>query len=107
MDVSLPGLPAGVNMAKVHRSPLAVLLLAAACYVLSFAPGFVAPTEVAHTAAEAVVGAAATGLAPLNEASSMLTADLSPLENPNITFVVLLSMFSMSIALVVWGRNGF
>ncbi|CAE7744251.1 unnamed protein product [Symbiodinium necroappetens] len=98
---------AEVNMAKVHRSPLAVLLLAAACYVLSFAPGFVAPTEVTHTAAEAVVGAAATGLAPLNEASSMLTADLSPLENPNITFVVLLSMFSMSIALVVWGRNGF
>ncbi|CAE7352908.1 unnamed protein product [Symbiodinium natans] len=93
-------------MAKMHRSPLAVLLLAAACYVLSLVPGFVAPAEVthaAHASAEAVVA----GIAPLNEASSVLTADLSPLENPNITFVVLLSMFSMSIALVVWGRNGF
>ena len=94
-------------MTKMHRSPLAVLLLAAACYILSLVPGFVAPAEVVRASAEAVTGAAAASVAPLNEASSVLTADLSPLENPNITFVVLLSMFSMSIALVVWGRNGF
>ena len=94
-------------MASARRSPLAVLLcVAASCYILcSLSLGFVAPVEVAR-GVEAVASTA--GAAPLESLqSSMLMADPSPLENPNISFVVLLSMFSMSIALVVWGRNGF
>ena len=74
-------------MAKMHRSPLAVLLLAAACYVLSLVPGFVAPAEVthaAHASAEAVVA----GIAPLNEASSVLTADLSLVLSLEEAFVI-------------------
>ena len=95
------------DMAAARRSPLAVLLcVAASCYILcSLSLGFVAPVEVAR-GVEAVASTA--GTAPLESLqSSVLMADLSPLENPNISFVVLLSMFSMSIALVVWGRNGF
>ena len=95
------------DMAAARRSPLAVLLcVAASCYILcSLSLGFVAPVEVAR-GVEAVASTA--GAAPLESLqSSVLMADLSPLENPNISFVVLLSMFSMSIALVVWGRNGF
>ena len=99
--------PESQDMAAARRSPLAVLMcVAASCYILcSLSLGFVAPVEVAR-GVEAVASTA--GAAPLESLqSSVLMADLSPLENPNISFVVLLSMFSMSIALVVWGRNGF
>eukprot|EP00931_Biecheleriopsis_adriatica_P119365 TRINITY_DN9459_c0_g3_i1.p1 TRINITY_DN9459_c0_g3~~TRINITY_DN9459_c0_g3_i1.p1 ORF type:complete len:111 (+),score=27.53 TRINITY_DN9459_c0_g3_i1:108-440(+) len=110
-------------MASTRRSPLALLLLAAAagfCAVCSQQSGFVAPAERSadQAASAALAGTAAAGAAPLpafaatQEAfdqlnSSVNVADLSPLENPSIIFVVLLSSFSMSIALVVWGRNGF
>ncbi|CAJ1387869.1 unnamed protein product [Effrenium voratum] len=99
----------------MRRSPTVTVLLAACC-ILGFVAklGFVAPAPRHHRrwfrvemarGAEAMEAAATAGLAPMD--ASLLTADLSPLENPNITFVVLLSMFSMSIAMVVWGRNGF
>jgi len=107
MSKTLAGYCWWQDMAAARRSPLAVLLcVAASCYILcSLSLGFVAPVEVAR-GVEAVASTA--GAAPLESLqSSVLMADLSPLENPNISFVVLLSMFSMSIALVVWGRNGF
>ncbi|CAE7296067.1 unnamed protein product [Symbiodinium necroappetens] len=86
-----------------RRSPLAVIGLALCAWLLC-APAFVGPLVQAPEVASAAHSAASQ--VP-EIASSVALADLSPLENPNITFVVLLSMFSMSIALVVWGRNGF
>eukprot|EP00931_Biecheleriopsis_adriatica_P119360 TRINITY_DN9459_c0_g1_i1.p2 TRINITY_DN9459_c0_g1~~TRINITY_DN9459_c0_g1_i1.p2 ORF type:complete len:128 (+),score=25.02 TRINITY_DN9459_c0_g1_i1:55-384(+) len=109
-------------MVSARRSPLALLLLAAAavfCTLCSQQSVFVAPAErtVDQAVSTALAGATAAG-APLPAfaasqdaldqfSSSVNVADLSPLENPSIIFVVLLSSFSMSIALVVWGRNGF
>mmetsp|Transcript_34938 Transcript_34938/g.78305 ORF Transcript_34938/g.78305 Transcript_34938/m.78305 type:complete len:90 (+) Transcript_34938:66-335(+) len=87
-----------------RRSPLAVVGLAVFAYLVC-APAFLGP--MIQQAPEAAVSAASAASQVPEIASSMALADLSPLENPNITFVVLLSMFSMSIALVVWGRNGF
>ena len=94
-----------VQEMAARRSPLAGVLVLAATVLGFLSLSFVAPVEVARSA-EAVASTASAG--PLEALqSSVLTADISPLENPNISFVVLLSMFSMSIALVVWGRNGF
>eukprot|EP00435_Cladocopium_sp_Y103_P003844 s3755_g1.t1 len=59
--------------------------------MLLAAPAFLGPLVQAPLQAPEAAPEIATNLA---------LADLSPLENPNISFVVLLSMFSMSIALV-------
>ncbi|CAJ1457574.1 unnamed protein product, partial [Effrenium voratum] len=92
---SPPAFPGAPNRAKPRR-PEAFAAL----------PAFLEP----GLTQKAVEMSQTLGQAPIQApelSSSVALADLSPLENPNITFVVLLSMFSMSIAMVVWGRNGF
>ena len=88
-----------------RRGSFAAILLVAAAAVglLNEAMSFVAPVGALAPAAASVAAAA-----PDVAGSSMaLAAELGPLENPNLTFVTLLSVLTMSIAMVVWGRNGF
>ncbi|CAE8637644.1 unnamed protein product [Polarella glacialis] len=103
------------------RSPLALVFVAAAALCLlsclqPAAPGasFLAPPESKNAVAAASAIAAAAAFAPpvmaMQEtmASSVnLATNLPPFEDPALIWVWQLSCFSMSLALVVWGRNGF
>jgi len=109
-------------MARPRQSSL--LLIFAVCAAAAYlcfcgSTAFVPPPRADDTAAKAAAVAAA-GLAPLavqqpaiafdgvqELTSSSLSLGFQPWEDPNIGFVFLLSGGTLSIALVVWGRNGF
>ncbi|CAK0802782.1 unnamed protein product [Prorocentrum cordatum] len=103
-------------MARARSSLLtaSILLGAFALALLGAAPPFV-PAPRGEAAAAAVAASAAAGAVPAlalqqpagaYEASSVSVA-MPVLENPGLVWVFICSTVTMSIALVVWGRNGF
>ncbi|CAE8712958.1 unnamed protein product [Polarella glacialis] len=105
------------------RSPLVALLAAAAaaalvCLLLvptSQPSAFLQPPAsedaMLRIAVPAALAATALPLPAIAEefvsSSVNLATNLPPFEDPALIWVWQLSCFSMSLALVVWGRNGF
>ncbi|CAE8629345.1 unnamed protein product [Polarella glacialis] len=108
------------------RSLLVLLALVALAWSPAGPRGFLAAPgrqraeeQAAGLAAAAALGAAVAPLpafasalpavlpAELVETSVSLATNLPPFEDPALIWVWQLSCFSMSLALVVWGRNGF
>mmetsp|Transcript_59026 Transcript_59026/g.192548 ORF Transcript_59026/g.192548 Transcript_59026/m.192548 type:complete len:112 (-) Transcript_59026:146-481(-) len=111
-------------MARRSASPLvgaallAVALLAASTAFLPQPSAPLRVPEAAGTAAAAAAGVAGSWALPLLPASaadmhqqilegSSVAVAWQPWENPGIVWIFLMASFTMSIALVVWGRNGF
>mmetsp|Transcript_59036 Transcript_59036/g.192581 ORF Transcript_59036/g.192581 Transcript_59036/m.192581 type:complete len:111 (-) Transcript_59036:146-478(-) len=108
----------------VRSRALSAVLLAVVLVALTGPSAFVpqpTPAPRASDLAPAAAAAAATAAATapqtawaavdavqnrILEASSVTMA-WQPWENPGIVWIFLMASFTMSIALVVWGRNGF
>eukprot|EP00445_Apocalathium_hangoei_P039074 CAMPEP_0203962574 /NCGR_PEP_ID=MMETSP0359-20131031/92724_1 /ASSEMBLY_ACC=CAM_ASM_000338 /TAXON_ID=268821 /ORGANISM="Scrippsiella Hangoei, Strain SHTV-5" /LENGTH=108 /DNA_ID=CAMNT_0050897939 /DNA_START=63 /DNA_END=389 /DNA_ORIENTATION=+ len=96
----------------------ALVVLAMLAASTAFLPQPSSPQHATSAAAAAAAGLAATSALPLLPASaadvhqqllqgSTIAMAWQPWENPGIVWIFLMASFTMSIALVVWGRNGF